>query len=236
MGLTFLVKGKTDIIKCIVKFAIYRKAVVTDCMVPYNPKDPNSYAVPPEISHKIIFDKEKNVLRLISQLTGKEVRDIFEKDTIPEDEAGDLKKRAFRLVDCLSRGYVRQPHEINDYAINFGNEDFVDGTPIEFDGVSVKISALRTKLRDDTWSITIMLVNNMEETPSKPHHCLFQPEVKVFSQNNDFIFIENKTDISPEYMDDEEQGLEMLYRNKRYMESVLAYLQIGKLMMMVAVS
>ena len=215
MGLTFLVKGKTDIIKCIIKFATYRKAVVTDCMVPYNPKDPNSYAVPPEISHKIIFDKEKNVLRLISQLTGKEVRDIFEKDTIPEDEAGDLKKRAFRLVDYLSRGYVRQPHEINDYAINFGNEDFVDGTPIEFDGVSVKISALRTKLRDDTWSITIMLVNNMEETLSKPHHCLLQPEVKVFSQNNDFIFIENKTDTSPEYMDDEEQGLAMLYRNKK---------------------
>ena len=80
-----------------------------------------------------------------------------------------------------------------------------------------------------------MLVNNMEETLSKPHHCLLQPEVKVFSQNNDFIFIENKTDTSPEYMDDEEQGLAMLYRNKKYMESVLAYLQIGKLMMMVAV-
>ena len=87
--------------------------------------------------------------------------------------------------------------------------------PIEFDGVSVKISALRTRLRDDTWSITIMLVNNMEETPSKPHHCILQPEVKVLSQNNDFIFIENKTDISPEYMDDEEQGLAMLYRNKK---------------------
>ena len=100
MGLTFLVKGKTDIIKCIIKFATYRKAVVTDCMVPYNPKEPDSYTVPPEISHKIIFDKEKNVLRLISQLTGKEVRDIFEKDTIPEDEAVDLKKRAFRLGDC----------------------------------------------------------------------------------------------------------------------------------------
>ena len=215
VGLTFLVKGKTDIIKCIIKFATYRKAVVTDCMVPYNPKDPNSYTVPPEISHKIIFDKEKNVLRLISQLTGKEVRDIFEKDTIPEDEVGDLKKRAFRLVDCLSRGYVRQPHEIDDYAINFGNKDFVDGMPIEFDGVSVKISALRTRVRDDTWSITIMLVNNMEETPSKPHHCILQPEVKVLSQNNDFIFIENKTDTSPEYMDDEEQGLAMLYRNKK---------------------
>lgn len=59
LGLTFLVKGKTDIIKCIIKFATYRKAVVTDCMVPYSPKDPNSYTVPPEISHKIIFDKEK---------------------------------------------------------------------------------------------------------------------------------------------------------------------------------
>ena len=215
MGLTFLVKGQTDIIKCMIKFATYRKALVTDCVVPYNPKDPNNYTVPPEISHKIIFDKEKHVIRLISQLTGKEVREIFEKDTMPENEADDLKKRVYRLVDCLSRGYVRQPHEINDYSIDFGNEDFVDGAPMEFDGVSVKISALRTKLKDNTWSITIMLVNNMEETPSKPHHCLLQPEVKVYSDNNDFIFIENKTDTSSEYMDDEEQGLEMLYRNKK---------------------
>ena len=60
----------------------------------------------------------------------------------------------------------------------FDNKDFVDGRPIEFDGVSVKISALRTKLRDDTWSITIMFVNNMEESPSKPQHCILQPEVK----------------------------------------------------------
>ena len=91
MGLTFLVKGQTDIIKCMIKFATYRKALVTDCVVPYNPKDPNNYTVPPEISHKIIFDKEKHVIRLISQLTGKEVREIFEKDTMPENEADDLK-------------------------------------------------------------------------------------------------------------------------------------------------
>ena len=73
----------------------------------------------------------------------------------------------------------------------------------------------RARLKDDTWSITIMLVNNMEETTSKPHHCIFQPEVKVLSKDNDFIFIENKTDTSLEYMDDEEQGLAMLYRNKK---------------------
>ena len=217
VGLTFLVNGKTDIVNCSVKFATYRKAVVTDCVVPYFPENPEIYSVPPELAHKIVFDKTRNVLQLTSKLQSKEVRDIFEKDTIPEAEAPTLKNCAFRLADYINGGYVREPHKIDCYAIDFGASDFVEGQPKLFGlgEVPVKISALRTKLKDVTWSITIMLVNGLEETPAKPYHCLFQPEIKVLSSENQFVFVENKPNTSLESMDDEEQGLEMLYRNKK---------------------
>lgn len=217
IGLTFLVNGKADILNCSFKFATYRKAVVTDCVVPYFPDNPETYSVPPELAHKIVFDKNRSVLQLTSQLKGKEVRDIFEKDTIPEAEAPTLKNCAFRLVDYMIGGYVREPHQIDNYTINFGTGDFVEGTPKSFGTgeVPVKISALRTKLKDGTWSITIMLVNDLEETPAKPYHCLFQPEIKITSSDNKFTFVESKPDTSVENMDEEEQRLAMLYRNKK---------------------
>ena len=217
VGVTFLVSGNTDVVNCSIKFATYRKAVVTDCIVPYFPENPETYSVPPELAHKIVFDKSRGVLQLTSQLKGKEVKDIFEKDTIPEAEATVLKNCAFRLADYMIGGYVREPHKIDSYTINFGTSDFVEGVPESFGTgeVPVKISALRTKLKDGTWSITIMLVNNLEETPAKPYHCLFQPEIEISSANNNFIFVENRPDASVKSMDEEEQGLEMLYRNKK---------------------
>lgn len=86
MGLTFLAKGSTDFLKCRVRFATYRKATVPDCCVPYEPEDTDHYMIPPEFEEYVTYDKTKKVLRLKSQLKAKEVRDIFERDMIPEKE------------------------------------------------------------------------------------------------------------------------------------------------------
>lgn len=215
MGITFLVYGNTDVIKCKVKFAVYRKALVTDCMVPYMPENPENYEIPVDLSHKLAFNRERSVLQLTSQLTGKEVRDIFEKDTIPEMEAVELKKRAFRLVDCLSRGYVRIPHSIEEHVLDFSQNDYIVGEEIEFEGAKFKVSALRAKLDNEAWSITIMLVNCMEEVPAQPCNCIFQPQIEVTNSNNTFTFVENTANTDFDYLDSEEQNLEMLYRNKK---------------------
>ncbi len=64
-------------------------------------------------------------------------------------------------------------------------------------------------------SLTVMLVNDIEEVPAKAHHCIFQPVLKISSENNEFVFTESDPDYDPETMDDEERSLELLYRDKK---------------------
>ena len=106
MGITFLVKGNADIIKGKVTFATYRKALITDCVIPYMPTNPESYVIPPELAHKMFFDKNTGTIKLLTQIQAKEVRDIFEKDTIPENEYQILKQIAYRFVDYCTESWT----------------------------------------------------------------------------------------------------------------------------------
>lgn len=216
MGITFLVKGNADIIKGKVTFATYRKALITDCAIPYTPADPEHYAVPSELAHKMSFDKNTGTMRLLTQIKAKEVRDIFEKDTIPENEYQILKKIAYRFVDYCNAGYVRVPHEISEFVLDFSKGEYVDAeSNRELDGTSAKIVALRTKVSDAIWSITVMLVNELEEVPAKANHCIFQSRIEINTHNNCFSFVESNPNPDIHLMDEEECSLELLYRHKK---------------------
>lgn len=216
MGITFLVKGNADIIKGKVTFATYRKALITDCAIPYTPADPEHYAVPSELAHKMSFDKNTGTIKLLTQIKAKEVRDIFEKDTIPENEYQILKQIAYRFVDYCNAGYVRVPHEISEFILDFSKGEYVDAeSNRELDGTSAKIVALRTKVSDDIWSITVMLVNELEEVPVKANHCIFQSRIEINTHNNRFSFVESNPNPDIHLMDEEECSLELLYRHKK---------------------
>ncbi len=216
MGITFLIKGNADIIKGKVTFATYRKALITDCAIPYTPADPEHYAVPPELAHKMSFDKNTGTMKLLTQIKAKEVRDIFEKDTIPENEYQILKQIAYRFVDYCNAGYVRVPHEISEFILDFSKGEYVDSeSNRELDGTSAKIVALRTKVSDDIWSVTVMLVNELEEVPAKANHCIFQSRIEINTHNNCFSFVESNPNPDIHLMDEEECSLELLYRHKK---------------------
>ena len=216
MGITFLVRGNADIIKGKVTFATYRKALITDCAIPYTPAEPEHYVIPPELAHKMSFDKDTGTIKLLTQIKAKEVRDIFEKDTIPESEYQILKQIAYRFVDYCSAGYVRVPHEIPEFVLDFSKGEYVDDeSNRELDGTIAKIVALRTKVSDDTWSITVMLVNELEEAPAKANHCIFQSRIEINTRNNCFSFIESNPNPDVHTMDEEECSLELLYRHKK---------------------
>ncbi len=216
MGITFLIKGNADIIKGKVTFATYRKALITDCAIPYTPADPEHYAVPSELAHKMSFDKNTGTMKLLTQIKAKEVRDIFEKDTIPENEYQILKQIAYRFVDYCNAGYVRVPHEISEFILDFSKGEYVDAEPNrELDGTSAKIVALRTKVSDDIWSVTVMLVNELEEVPAKAIHCIFQSRIEINTHNNCFSFVESNPNPDIHLMDEEECSLELLYRHKK---------------------
>lgn len=216
MGITFLIKGNADIIKGKVTFATYRKALITDCAIPYTPADPEHYAVPSELAHKMSFDKNTGTMKLLTQIKAKEVSDIFEKDTIPENEYQILKQIAYRFVDYCNAGYVRVPHEISEFILDFSKGEYVDAeSNRELDGTSAKIVALRTKVSDDIWSVTVMLVNELEEVPAKANHCIFQSRIEINTHNNCFSFVESNPNPDIHLMDEEECSLELLYRHKK---------------------
>ncbi len=216
MGISFLVKGKVERVHCKVSFGTYRKALTEDCLVPYEPENVDTYVVPAELAHIVSYDKEIKAFRLLRITTLQEIRDIFERDTIPADEFDTLKKTLYRLNDFLSNGYVREPHYIDDIEIVFGESDYADNEEASsLDGTNAKLVALRTKIAEDIYSLTVMLVNALESSPAKATQCIFQSRIEISSDNNEFIFVDSNPNPDPEFMDEEEQSLELLYRHKK---------------------
>lgn len=213
MGMTFIVKGNADTVRGSASFATYRNAKITDCMIPFAPDDPEHYSLPTELAHKMVYDKELGVIRLLSGVTAKEIRNILERDTIPENEFFTLKQIAYRFVDFCRNGYVRVPHTA-DFTLDFSRGDYIDNNR-DLDGTTVKITALRTKIADGRWSLTVMLVNGIEEVPAKPYHCIFQAKITITSEQNKFVFTESNPNPDTDSMDDEERSLELLYRYKK---------------------
>lgn len=216
MGITFLVKGDASHVFGNIKFATYRAAKVTDCVIPYFPEDPDTYTLPPELGHKMVYDKELRCIKLVSQITPKEAREIFEHDTIPETEFSALKQITYRFADYCRTGYVREPHEIESFELDFTQNDYIeDERNKNLDHTTAKIVALRAWMGDNVWSITVMLVNALEESPAKPYHCIFQSKITISTKNNGFVFVESNPNMGIDSMDEEEQSLALLYRHKK---------------------
>lgn len=213
MGITFLVRGSANTVRGSVTFATYRNAKVSDCIIPFTPDDTVGYSVPTELSHKMVYDKERRAILLVSAISAKEIREIIERDTIPENEFVAIKKIAYRFADFCRNGYVRMPH-FAEFTLDFSQADYIDNNR-ELDGTTAKVTALRTKISDGLWSLTVMLVNNIDEVPAKAIHCIFQPKITITSEQNDFIFVESNPNSDTTTMDDEERSLELLYRNKK---------------------
>lgn len=220
MGITFIVKGNTDKIRGTLSFATYRKAKITDCLIPYEGRDREKYRIPIELSHRMEYDSKRGAIKLLSQIDYKEAKQIFERiseqNTIPEDEANELKQITYRFINLMKNGYVREPHYIREFVLEFNENDYIEYSGSEeLELLSVKITALRTQLTDGTYSVTVMLVNGKTDGTGKAYNCLFQPKLEFTTENNDFVFIENNPNIDAENMDDEEKSLELLYRNKK---------------------
>lgn len=210
MGITFFVKGNCEKVNCKVRFATYRKALSKDCRIPYG-IIPDDYELPQEFDYYVYFDRKEKTLRIASGgLNKKTIVALKEKDLLGDDKY-DIISLMYKLSDQLGKGYVREPHAC-EVLLDFSNSDYIDLNR-KLDGTNAKVTAMRRNFGDDVWSLTIMLVNDDEEK-SSARLCLFQPEIKVNSDNNDFVFVEYGTNIILSDLDDEEQSLALQYRNK----------------------
>jgi hypothetical protein len=214
MGITFIVKGNPDLVRGRVSFATYRNAKITDFFVPYMPSDPDHYVVPSELAHIMAYDKERRAFRLLTQVKKKDIRDIIERDTLPENEHYILSQIAYRFAELCRSAYIREPHNDIEFTLDFSGGDYIDNNK-EIDRTTAKITALRTKIAKGIWSLTVMLVNDIPEVPAKAHHCLYQPVLRISTTENSFVFAESSAEADVNNMDDEERSLELLYRDKK---------------------
>ena len=211
LGFTFLASSNPQVLKCEVAFATYRKAKMSDCRIPFYPDSPDKYSVPTQLSSYVVYDSEDKCLKLCTGLNRKTVHDLYERDFLDGEEYG-IFPAMYKLCDQLKGGYVRVPHNV-EAVVDFSSGDYVDDNK-HLDETSAKITALKRKINEHLYSVTIMLVNDDEEK-SNGTRCLFQPVVKIESEMNGFRFCEYSSMVDFDVLDAEEQSLELQYRNKR---------------------
>ena len=212
MGITFFARGDSSVVNCHVIFAMYKHAKAADCRIPFYPHNPDCYAVPEQLASMIVFDKKEKCLKYTnSGVSKKAVHDLEERDILDSDEFG-IFNAMYKLSDQLRSGFVRVPHVV-DVKLEFCGADYIDKNK-SLDETPAKITALRRKIDDNLYSITIMLVND-SEGKSNGTICLFQPEIRVLTRDNHFTFAEYPRVSDFSLLDSEEQSLELQYRNKR---------------------
>ena len=211
MGITFFAKGNSEHINCRVSFGTYRHAKDADCKVPFCPKESDNYEVPLEVSSRVRYDKNDKCLKFKGSAFKKyDLRDLWKNEILNAD-GNNILNYMSKLCDQL-RGFVRIPHSV-DVKLDFSYDDYIDANK-NLDDCNLKVTALRRKVADNLYSITIMLVNSCMEK-SNGTRCIFQPEIRIDTQDNGFVFSEYSGNADFSLLDDEEQSLNLLYRNKK---------------------
>ncbi len=215
MGYSFFAKGNCDTLTFNLMFATYNNSRLEDCAYPVPIDLPDSYIVPSEASGYIKYDAQYKCLRLVSSYKIKDIKALYERDVLPEDEQAWIINGMYRLYDQFHGGYVRQPHTA-EITLDFEGKNYCD-TDYEIDEIPVKLTALRRVIKDDVYSITVMLVNprGNETNTNNPKECLFQPKLHIASENNSFVFADTSAYSQYGYDDPEELSNRLLYRKKK---------------------
>lgn len=221
-GITFLGRGDTDKVSCHINFGTYRRTLPKDCIVPFEVKMPERVQVPTGLNLHVKYDIENQCFRLLDSELTKKMITAAQHSAEERDEERDPFPAMYQLYEQLVHGYVRVPHSL-DIVLDFTNGDYFESGDEGIDGIPVKINGLRRKYHDDVWSVTVMLVNNAKASARKHykidgydiHQAIFQPEIKISTDENDFLFEPFSANDSVNSDSGEELTLEMQYRNKR---------------------
>lgn len=215
MGYTFFAKGDSNTLTFRLAFATYAKATMEDCAYPIPVQLPDNYVLPAELLGFVKYDAENNCLRLTSKYSTKDVNELEKRDVLPESEQEWIFYALRRLYDQLHSGYVRHPH----YAtidICFNGANHCD-SEFEIDGFRISLTAVRRKIVEDIYSVTVMLVNPQESTTKKPNpkECYFQIKLSIHSCENAFVFADTTAYSLSGQDDQEEHSNCLLYRKKK---------------------
>lgn len=226
IGLTFFAKGNVDDIQCSLKFAKYRKTELTDIEIPFytdeileSNDDAYGKILPYSLQSYIVYDKKKKVLKpnlnskIVKELKWKKYYEMVERNEL--EKYGKEFDRALRkYIEVLQDSFVRIPYT-KELTIHFDN-DYSDSNK-KICGTDLKVTALRRQVEKSLYVVTIMIVNEaiantrLEESTK----CIYQPEIIIESKDNNFKFYDYSKTKNIISLSDEEQSIEMQYRNKK---------------------
>ena len=212
MGFTFFADGNSDSICGTLRLGTYRAAKVDDCMLPYSEGRDIKVNIPDFVSGYITYDAEAGCIKLKTNLTRKQVNQFKEKES-SYDSSIPIIDVLFALADQLRSGYVRTPH-LYEFTLDFTQTDYYESDELKFEHATIKITALRRKIKDELYSVTVMIVNTAEGKASG-QNCVFQPVISIHTGNNSFVFSDYSNTTEIDLLDEEEQSLALQYRNKR---------------------
>lgn len=199
MGLTFFCNKDISTIKVHVKGARYYDTLISECMVKYTgelyPLDEKS------ISQYIYF--ENGMLKLKQKLSGNLIKEWINLGYFQNRK--EFQDCVYKLNNQGKKSFKRKEIIFNNpFTINFENKNQENNKIKE---ENLKLFALKRKYNEG-YSITVMLINEAEGKDYRK--AIFQPEIKIYSNENNFEFLPSKaisTSINPQ--------LDLLYRNKK---------------------
>jgi hypothetical protein len=222
MGLTFFAQGYINELNVKVNCAKYKISKFRDCAVRLK----DSFEFDKSILSEYVY-AEDNLVKLKQNISKKIVFELISGKDIEKDRP-DVINVLYKLADqCTDEqarhnGYVRIPFLVDEIVTvplnNEFNKMFIDedGNVNPDQGI-LKVTVLRKKYSGNVWSYTIMLVN--EQIGEKSYkNSIFQPKLIIDTElNKNIKFIEhtNITNRNAGFVEEEEQVLNMLYRNKK---------------------
>jgi len=219
MGLIFFITGDPNDINFELSFGTYAPTKIEESCVVYKKRKAEEIEIPDELKAYVVYNSEK--LAFIPNLNNKEnckkyftkkyLKELFEQEKFEFcDYAYDP---LMKLASQISNSYIRTPHLIKSQ-IHFNNDYFDECRNI--DGTSLKVTALRRKINENTYVITLMLVNDADDNvKGLDKKFIFQPKIKINTENNKFKFCDYSKTIDISSLSFEEQSFYMQYRNKR---------------------
>lgn len=201
-GFTFFVSGDIKALTLNVSYAKYISAKDEPIIVPY---DRDELYIPDLVSAYISFDKQTKTIKRLERISWNDLNELFERNGIENPELlniiGNINK-----VFGRTNVYRRCPYE-EELALTFES----NSAKIDLLNVKGYVTAVKHKVTDSIYSVTVMMVN--DEKIGNGH--IFQPKIIVNSKNLvglHFVPYNNMSD--PSAFSDEEQSLDLLYRNK----------------------
>lgn len=215
-GLAFFVKGNPVKLRCSIEFGMYRHTKVEECLVPAD-EDVPFENLPMAVKDKLRKTDDGAFWGLKGEIDRKWIAEQREYKRISDEYSSVYNRVLYPLAAmCDSEnGYVRIPFQ-KDFYVDFteGNifkeNQLIEDTPCS-------IMAVRRHVRDDIFSITLMVSNNKKfNYEIRQKDIIFQPELSVFADGDEYTFVDRDSVQELVYAsDDEELRLAMLYRDKK---------------------